>query len=263
MRAYWTVFSARFRMLLQYRGAALAGFLTQLFFGLLRVMIFTGFYESATGAEPMTLQQVVDYVWLGQAMFMLVILRVDRDVEEMVRTGNVAYELLRPVGLYPFWFSRALALRGAPLLLRAVPMLAVALLFLDLQPPSSWSSGLLFAVSIVCALLLCAAITVLLSISLVWTISGRGIDQLVRAAAYLLSGIVVPLPLYPDWVQPIVNVLPFRGLMDVPLRIYVGQIAFDEAVWNIGSQVLWIALLVAAGWASLGGTLRRVSVQGG
>ena len=36
MRPYWAVLSARFRMLLQYRAAALAGLGTQVFWGLIR-----------------------------------------------------------------------------------------------------------------------------------------------------------------------------------------------------------------------------------
>ena len=43
MRAYWAIFSARFRALLQYRAAAAAGCVTQVFWGLIRVMIFAGF----------------------------------------------------------------------------------------------------------------------------------------------------------------------------------------------------------------------------
>ena len=41
MRAYTAVMSARLREALQYRAAAVAGMVTQLFWGLIRVMIFT------------------------------------------------------------------------------------------------------------------------------------------------------------------------------------------------------------------------------
>ena len=40
MKPYWAMLSARFRMLLQYRMAALAGCATQVFWGWIRVMIF-------------------------------------------------------------------------------------------------------------------------------------------------------------------------------------------------------------------------------
>ena len=45
----------------------------------------------------------------------------------MVRTGAVAYELCRPLDLYALWYARAIAWRTAPVLLRAVPMFVFAM----------------------------------------------------------------------------------------------------------------------------------------
>ena len=90
MRPYLAVLSARIRMLLQYRAAALAGMSTQLFWGLIRVMTFEAFYRTATQAQPMTYAEVVNYVWLGQALFALLPWTPDNDVRTMVRTGTVA-----------------------------------------------------------------------------------------------------------------------------------------------------------------------------
>jgi len=114
MRAYWAILSARFRTLLQYRAAAAAGFGTQLFWGLIKVMIFYAFYHSTAVRQPMAYKDVVTYVWLGQAMLMMLPWNVERDLREMIRWGAVAYELLRPLDLYSLWYSRALAWRTAP-----------------------------------------------------------------------------------------------------------------------------------------------------
>ena len=77
MRPLWAIFSARFRALLQYRAAALAGVGTQLFWGLIRVMIFGAFYASSTAVQPMTYPEVITYIWLSQAMLLLVLLGPD------------------------------------------------------------------------------------------------------------------------------------------------------------------------------------------
>jgi len=58
----------RFLLLLQYRMAAIAGVCTQVFFGLVRVMIFDGFFRSSNLAHPMSFAHTVTYVWLGQAL---------------------------------------------------------------------------------------------------------------------------------------------------------------------------------------------------
>ena len=263
MRPYLAVFSARFRVLLQYRAAALAGFATQLFWGLIRIMAFEAFYRSSTVPQPMTYEEVVVYVWLSQAMIGLMPWNTDREVRDLIRSGTVAYELLRPVDLYTYWFTRALALRVAPTLLRSIPLLIVSFLFFGMRFPPTLDCGLAWAVATLMALLVSAAFTVVLNLSVLWTLSGDGVVQIASSFIWMLSGMIIPLPLFPDWAQPIVNVLPFRALMDAPFRLYMGHIPLDQVWGALAHQAFWLILLIGVGrWLMTRG-LRRVVVQGG
>jgi ABC-2 type transport system permease protein len=263
MRAYRAILSARFRTLLQYRAAAVAGIITQVFFGFVIVMVYTAFYASSSGPKPMTLAQVVTYVWLGQAMFRITLLRGDAEVTQLVRTGGVAYELLRPVDLYGLWFSRNLAGLAAPISLRAIPMLIIAKLLLGMAWPASAASGLAWAAASAGALLLACSMSTMLTISLMWTVSGEGAWRIAPTMAWLLCGINVPLPLFPDWAQGVIAVLPFRGILDTPLRIYMGHITAEQAPFAIAHQLAWTAAFVIVGRWLLSRGKRRLVVQGG
>jgi len=103
----------------------------------------------------------------------------------------------------------------------------------------------------------------LMTITLMWTISGEGISLLIPSATFLLSGIMIPLPLFPDWAQGILAALPFRGLIDTPLRLYLGHIPASEALWVVAQQLTWSIALIGMGrWMLLRGT-RRLVIQGG
>ena len=69
-------------------------------------MILAAFYAAATEPQPMNLTQVVAYVWLGQALLGMLPWNVDADLRGQVRDGTVAYDLLRPLDLYAYWFGR-------------------------------------------------------------------------------------------------------------------------------------------------------------
>jgi ABC-2 type transport system permease protein len=263
MRPYLAVLGARFRMMLQYRAAALAGFCTQLFWGLVRVMIFGGFYASTTAAQPMSYDHVVTYVWLGQAFLALLPWNVDAESREMMRTGLVSYELLRPVDLYGFWYARTVAMRVAPALLRAVPMLVVAGLFLGLSAPASVGAGIGFAAALVGAIVLGCAVTMLAIVGLMWTVSGDGLFYLIAVSVSVFSGLIIPLPLFPDAMQPWLSFLPFRGLADAPYRVWMGLIPPSEVPGVVLHQLAWTGALVLAGRALLARGLRRVVIQGG
>lgn len=123
-RPYLAIISARCKTLLQYRAAALAGIGTQLFWGFIKVMVFVAFFASTSAQQPMTLAEVLVYIWLGQALLALLPWNVDAEIAAQIRTGGVAYELLRPLDLYSYWFAKTIAFRAAPTLLRLFPMLA-------------------------------------------------------------------------------------------------------------------------------------------
>jgi ABC-2 type transport system permease protein len=261
--AYAAIFSARFRLLLQYRAAAAAGFGTQLFWGLIRSMIFAGFYRSTTVPQPLTYPEVVTYVWLGQATLGLLLFGIDNDVRAMIRNGTVAYELLRPLDLYSLWYWRAVANRAAPTLLRAVPMLVLAALFFGMALPPSPAAAAAWVTTTLGALLLAAALYTLSTITLLWTVSGEGVMRLMPAVIYVFSGMLVPLPLFPPWAQRVLDFLPFRGLADVPFRLYMGDLPAAAALPLFGHQLAWTAALVLTGrWLLSLGT-RRLVVQGG
>jgi ABC-2 type transport system permease protein len=263
MSPYWAILSGRVRMLLQYRVAALAGLGTQLFWGLIRVMAFEAFYASSHAPMPLSVEQTVDYIWLSQAFLMLLPIRLDGEIRSMVRSGSVAYELVRPLDLYALWYARTVASCLAPTALRCIPLLLVAVLAFDMRLPPSPQAALAFAVTMASAVLLSAALSNVLNITLLWTLAGEGTANIVQVATFLFCGMVVPLPLFPDALQPILNYAPFAGMMDLPFRLYMGHIAPSDTFGVLARQLTWTIALITYGRWLLGRGIRVLVAQGG
>lgn len=261
MRPYLAQFRSTFAGLLQYRSAALAGIATQFCFGFLRLEVLAVFV--ASGGSPLTRQQTSDYVWLGQAFLWLLAFRPDPEIPELVKSGRLGCELLRPVDLHTFWLARALARRVAPTLLRAVPLLAVCLLCGWLHPPVSWLSGAAFGVSLASAALLSAALSLVTAQTALWTVAADGVALLLPTLVWFCSGLIVPIPFFPDWLRPLIEALPFAGILDTPARIWMGETPPMAAVGMIGKQLGWcLALIVLGRWMARRGLARAV-VAGG
>jgi ABC-2 type transport system permease protein len=90
VRPYLAIFAARFLMMLQYRAAAVAGIVTQFWWGGIMIAVLTAFYAGGRGAPAITLAQAICYTWLGQAFLGLLPWNVDHEIAEMMRSGNVA-----------------------------------------------------------------------------------------------------------------------------------------------------------------------------
>ncbi len=216
---------------MQYRAAALAGFVTQCWFGVIRILIFAAFYAGGAGHAPMSLANAVTYTWLGQAFLAFLPWNADPDVAEMVRSGAVAYERLRPVDTYAWWYARALAWSVARVLPRAGADGGVrgraccrssGLGRWGLAPPPTLAAAAWFALSLVGLVLLSASITLLINVILTATLNDRGPNTLVAPIVNLFSGMVVPLAFFPDAWRPWLRGQPFAGLIDIPFSIYFG-----------------------------------------
>jgi ABC-2 type transport system permease protein len=271
LRPYFAVFAGRLQLTLQYRAAALAGFATQLWFGAIRVLIFAAFYAGGAAHTPMSLANAITYTWLGQAFLAFLPWYPDPDIVEMVRTGAVAYERLRPVDTYVWWYMRALAWSVARVLPRAALMIGFAGLLLPLlglgqwglAPPQSLAAAGLFAVSAVGMVLLSAAVTLVLDVVIVSTLDERGANAVASSLVNLLSGLIVPLAFFPDWLRPWLRAQPFAGLIDIPFSIYFGGLAGSGAIGAIATQFGWVAALVAFARWRLEAAMARLQVQGG
>jgi ABC-2 type transport system permease protein len=269
--AYIAAFQARFLLMLQYRAAALAGFGTQVWFGMVRVAILAAFYRASAIDQPINLGQAIDYVWLGQAFLALLPWAGDPDVAAGVRTGNIGYDRLRPIDTYFYWYARAAGWMIARALPRAALMFAfagvaaplVGLGAWGLKPPASIEAFALFAISMTLVVLLSSAITNLISAGVVAAMTDRGPVLLASAVVTFFSGNIVPLPLFPDELRIAMLVQPFAGLVDIPSRIYFGALTGEMALVGLGLQVFWTLVLVAFGRWALEAAMQRLQAQGG
>ena len=144
-----------------------------------------------------------------------------------------------------------------------MPILALAFAFFGLRLPASPAAAFAWLAATAGAVALGAALTVLFTVSLLWTVSGEGVTQLGMALVTLLSGMAVPIPLWPAALRPVVEFLPFRGLVDTPFRLYVGSLPPSALLPALAHQLAWTAGLVVAGMFALRRGLRRLEIQGG
>jgi len=266
MKALAALLKMRFKIALQYRVAAIAGVFTQIFFGLFKIMVFEALFLSTTQVMPMNSQETVTYIWLGQALLWLLPWNGDQEIQGMIRTGDFAYELVRPLNLYNYWFVRIFATRIAGTLLRILPVLLAAFWLLPneycMQLPENLSAFGYFTLSLFFAVLLGCAISNLITISILFTI-GDGIERLLPAFMMIFTGMVIPLSFFPDWSQIIFKILPFSGLVDTPYKYYLGIYGGEQILFTLLHQIGWIILLVTLGKFLVRMAQKRIVVQGG
>ena len=267
MKKYLSFFRIRFIAGLQYRAAAWAGIATQFAWGGMTILMFWAFYRNGENAFPMTFPELSSYIWMQQAFLaMFMAWFFDNEIFESITSGNIAYELCRPCDIYAMWFTKNMAIRLSRMMLRCLPILLVAAFLpapFNITLPPDWLSGILFLISVILGFLVLISFSMLIYISAFYTISPMGIRILATSVTEFFAGAIIPIPFFPEAVQPIMYALPFASMQNTPFLIYTGHIGGIEALKSIALQIVWFAAMLSVGRLLMRRSLRKVLVQGG
>ena len=267
MKPYISLLRVRLLNGLQYRAAALGGLSTQFFWGVMLVFIYTAFYDGAVSSNGFLYKDLITFIWLQQAFLSFIFLYDwDSEMLDMIISGGISYELCRPVNIYQVWYVKLFSKRLARGALRFAPVVVLGFIMpypYNLSLPESPISFLLFIITLFMGLVLIVAISMLIYISIFKTMSPIGSVGIFGVIGEFFSGMTIPIPLMPEWLQRICMALPFRWTSDLPLRVYSGNIETAEAITGIVVQFVWILILVTAGSLIMKRVTRLTIVQGG
>ena len=267
MKKYYSFFRLKFILGLQYRAAALAGVVTQFFWGFMEIMIFRAFYRADAAAFPMSFAATASYIWLQQAFLMFFAAwMMENEIISAIVSGDVAYELCRPVSIYNMWFSRSIAARLSRAVLRCFPILIVAAFLpapYGIEPPADWFCFCLFLLTLIMGLAVTVSFCMLVYVISFFTISAEGVRIVFVSSVEFFSGALIPLPFFPDKAQVIMEFLPFAAMQNVALRIYSGSMNLLQIKRAVFLQVFWLLVLIWLGKWPCSKAERRITVQGG
>jgi len=267
MKKYLSFFRIRFIAGLQYRAAAWAGIATQFAWGGMNILMFRAFYENGSNVFPMPFDSLSSYIWLQQA-FLAIFMAwfFDSDIFDSIVTGNIAYELCRPCDIYNMWFTKNVAIRVSRAVLRCLPILIFAFLLpypYGISMPVSLISFALFIISMVLGLLVLVSFSMLIYISAFYTISPIGIRILATSVIEFFAGALIPIPFFPEFLQPFIYALPFASMQNTPFLIYTGYISGAEIAKSMLLQLAWFVVLWCVGKLLIKHAIKKVVVQGG
>ncbi|MGH3738005.1 MAG: ABC transporter permease [Micromonosporaceae bacterium] len=256
---------AGFRRWSTYRQAAFAAAFTNTVFGFLRLYVLLAVAVGAGGlAAGYSGPMLASYVWLGQGLIGVVSLWGWTELADRVRTGEIAADLLRPVD--PVWAYLAgdLGRAGHAMLARFVLPMVVGALAFDLYLPRRAATYLIFACSVLAAVVVCFAARYLVNLTSFWLLDIRGVNTLWLFGATMLSGLVFPIRFLPDWAQYVLWLgTPFPAMLQAPLDVFLERGGLSRQLSLLANQLVWAVVTLAACRLVQRRAVRKLVIQGG
>src|SRR5699024_815965 len=129
--------------------------------------------------------------------------------------------------------------------------------------PEDPFSYLLGAVSVLLAITVAFLADMLVNLAAFWLVETRGLTIVYTAVMNLLSGFLIPILWFPDWLLAIARATPFPSMIQTPIDTLSGRLSPAEALPLVGVQIGWVLVLALAAQPFLRAGRRSVSFQGG
>jgi ABC-2 type transport system permease protein len=263
MRLFWEVAKLAFQRQLTYRAAAIAGLMTNTFFGLLRAAVMIALYGERETVAGISLQEAITYTALSQALIAYLLIFGWYDLMNSVYSGEVATDLLKPLSYFRFLWAQDFGRSMAALLMRGVPILLAYSLLVRVVVPQSIGQWGALAVSLLLSGLVSFAWRFLVNLSAFWTPNAKGIGRFAFGLVWVLSGFYMPLRYFPEWFQTICYLTPFPAMLNTSVEVYLGLLS-GWALWQaLAGQLLWAVALILASQVILRAGVRSLVIQGG
>ena len=262
VRVYGAVLAMVPKFYMAYRAWVWAEFIVQIISMTILVFFWRGVYASSTTLSGLSLAATLNYILVAQMLLPLIENRLIFNFGWMIREGQVAIDLLRPMDFQGRFYVDAVGNLGLNLLLKA-PLLIIAVVFFGLQLPSDPLVWVVFIIALLLGHAVLFFFDWIFACLAFYSTETWGLSVVRVAVATFFSGSLLPLQMLPDWLRGIANALPFAQSVAVPVSLLSGITPVSEAlnVWAV--QLMWLIGLALASRVMFNFSLRKVTVQGG
>lgn len=261
MNKYWSIFTTQLLNNVAYVGNFLAGSMSIVLFMFIFAQLWRVAYGS-TGSETiagLTYSDVLWYLLLAEVIE-LSKPRLAQGIAQTVRDGSIAYQLTKPYNFLVYQCSVGLGDSALKVVINALVGGAVIWSMAGPPPdPRWWPLVLLLVLG---AWLIYFCFTALIGLAAFVTEEVRAFEWIYQKLIFILGGFLIPLDLYPEWLQPLAKSTPFAQAIYGPARFFV-----DPSWARFGGaflgQWLWLAVLLGLLAFCYRQSTQRLAINGG
>ncbi|HOV27283.1 MAG TPA: ABC-2 family transporter protein [Pseudobacteroides sp.] len=214
-------------------------------FFLVQVFIWSAIYSTQDTVTGLTLTQMLTYYGIVNVINYLTYDSSDVDLQTLIRTGGFITFMLRPVSYFYYAICQKIGHRMLALWVEFIP---VYVLFF-----------FVFKINLVPANLFWTLLSVFLSFMLVfltnfcigitgfWLTKTEGLRRAFQVLRDVCAGNLLPLTLFPGFIQSILFYMPFQFIAYVPIRVFIGSYELAGISMSIpqvvGLQAVYVVIM--------------------
>lgn len=263
VKAYISLASRSMQNAFAYRTTYLIQFTSNLIGFLSLYTLWSAIYDGREQLAGMSWDQMKAYLFITFMANSLLSWYSETAISNKVLDGSVAVDLLKPID---FQKARLAETVGSSIVESGIAIIFLGALMVTLTSitlPHSIVTWLLFTLSLLGSLAVKFCIVYMAGLLCFWSTGSFGIVWSRIAITNLLSGAMVPLSFFPNWLEKIALYLPFQSIVHTPASIFMENVDVREAIQWIALQWIWAIALWIAGMGMWRWAVRKITIHGG
>ncbi|WP_040214442.1 ABC transporter permease [Clostridium polynesiense] len=208
-----------------------------------------------------TLNQMIWYLVVTE---LVTLSRTDIHIQvnEDVKSGSIAYLLNKPYNYVLYCFSYFIGEVGVKLLTNSIIGIAIGFIYVGSLEGFNIINLPFIFLSLATGCIIHFLIYMILSLSAFWFEENSAFFWIYSKLIFTLGGMLMPIELFPDWLQQIARYLPFAYVTYIPAKLTV-NFSFSDFISGFSVQLLYLIIFFAAAMLLFRKGVRNLNVNGG
>lgn len=243
MWKYWLFFKAAYQITISYRVAVVIRVIRDLAIPAFFILLWSALYKDRQDIGGFTLQAMATYYIMVKILDQIYTYEPSSAVNRDIKMGDLSNHLVKPISYIIFRAFYALGRRLARISLTIIAVILLFLFFPNLVAyPSSLNNWIWFGVILIVSWTLFFEVAFIMGELAFWlsqTWNFRGASEQVMT---ILGGFWIPLNLFPENIQAVLNLLPFRFLYYYPVQVFQGKVDLSQIYREFTIEIFWVVL---------------------
>ncbi len=194
------------------------------------------------GKPPLTQSEFVQYYLLVMLVRTWANSWNSQFIANDIRTGAISPFLIRPIPYLSYRFGDSVGNRIIKAVFGLTAILILGIFFKVSIPNADIFQWLSFGLSFLMAGILMTISDIIIGLLAFWFDDITAIDEFYDVFYMIFSGVVLPLVIFPEFIQKVLIFLPFKYMLAFPVEILMGEATGSDIALGLIIQALWLIL---------------------
>lgn len=263
IRIYGHIYKTQIIRSLTYKFDVYGNIVMQTILMIASAFFWKALFLNCDTVQGINVENMLTYTVVSSMISVMLATKVEYRIMNSVEKGTIAIDMMRPVNIFSVFLAEDLANVTALIFENLIPIFLIGSIFIKLPVPVSVGSFFLFLLSLFMAFWINWFLAAIFGMWAFWVFDLSALLQVKKHLIRLLSGSIIPVWFFPEWLQNILNVFPFVYLYQLPLNIYIGKYTKESLMQGLLIQFIWVLLLGILFFMLQRKVTSKVMIQGG